>query len=163
VAKALSDRPALKMTVQGAASLELEREAFRRERLQVMVLAEKRRQMVLSGAALPAQGEAPLQVAASEYPELLTQVYRRSELPKPQDADGKPKVLPLSEMEALLASYIKVDDESMRELAQRRGVVVRDYLAEKALPPDRLFLGEVKLMGADASWTPRADLMLATP
>ena len=43
VAKALADRPALKITVTGTASLQEEREGLQRESLQQRVLAEKRR------------------------------------------------------------------------------------------------------------------------
>ncbi|MBP9906402.1 MAG: DUF748 domain-containing protein, partial [Rhodoferax sp.] len=42
VAKALTARPALKMTVTGTASLTLEADAFRREQLNALLLAEKR-------------------------------------------------------------------------------------------------------------------------
>ncbi|NJS36129.1 MAG: DUF748 domain-containing protein [Brachymonas sp.] len=51
VIKALTDRPALKMTVIGQASAEVEREAFKKERLKQLVIAEKRRNAVSSGAA----------------------------------------------------------------------------------------------------------------
>ena len=51
VIKALTDRPSLKMTVIGQASAEVEREAFKKERLKALVAAEKRRNAVSSGAA----------------------------------------------------------------------------------------------------------------
>ncbi|MDB5818430.1 MAG: hypothetical protein JWQ11_2070, partial [Rhizobacter sp.] len=51
VAKALADRPALKMTVTGTADVEAEREAYRRERLMQLVQAEKRRASATSGAS----------------------------------------------------------------------------------------------------------------
>ena len=52
VAKALLERPALKMTVVGLSNLEEEREAFKRERLKALLQAEKRRaQVVASGSA----------------------------------------------------------------------------------------------------------------
>ncbi len=163
VVKALNDRPGLKMTVQGGASLELEREALKRARLSSLVLAEKRRNMVLAGASLPTASEPALTVAAGEYPGLLAAAFRRSELPKPLDDAGKPKELPLADMENLLVAYIKVDEELVRELAQQRGLAVRNYLASRQLPLDRLFLGPAKLAGNEANWTPRAELTLATP
>ncbi len=163
VVKALNDRPGLKMTVQGGASLELEREALKRALLSSLVLAEKRRNMVLAGASLPTASEPALTVAAGEYPGLLAAAFRRSELPKPLDDAGKPKELPLADMENLLVAYIKVDEELVRELAQQRGLAVRDYLASRQLPLDRLFLGPAKLAGNEANWMPRAELTLATP
>jgi uncharacterized protein involved in outer membrane biogenesis len=163
VAKALADRPGLKLTVEGGARLEQEGDALRRERLGAMLVAEKRRQLVLAGAALPAPTDAPLEVSAAEYPALLSQVYRRSEVPKPLDDAGQIKELPPPEMEALLLSTISIDEAAIRELAQRRGVVVRDYLATKELAQERLSLGPGKISGAEANWSPRADLVLATP
>jgi hypothetical protein len=43
VAKVLTDRPALIMTVTGTARLDVERDAYKRERLQALVAGEKRR------------------------------------------------------------------------------------------------------------------------
>jgi hypothetical protein len=60
------------------------------------------------------------------------------------------KDIPLEEMEALLLAHIAVTEDTMRELAVQRGVAVRDYLASKQLPPDRLFLGQVKTGAASA-------------
>ena len=66
-------------------------------------------------------------------------------------------------MEALLLADVKVNDDAMRELAVQRGVAVKDYLAGKNLPPERLFLGAAKAVPPEAKWTPRAELNLAIP
>lgn len=163
IAKALADRPGLKMTVEGGARLEQEGSALRRAGLNAMLIAEKRRQLVLAGVKLDAQADASLEASATEAPTLLSAVYRRSDLPKPLDAAGKAKDLPHGEMEALLLSYIKVDEEVVRELAQARAVAIRDYLGSKQIPLERLFLGAVTVAGGDSNWTPRANLVLATP
>ena len=47
-------------------------------------------------------------------------------------------------MEALLLASIVVADDAMQQLAVRRGVAVRDYLATRAIPIERLFLGAPK-------------------
>ena len=184
VAKALVERPALKMTVVGTASLEVERDAYKRERLQAMVVAEKRR--ALGDAA---KGTTTVTVSAAEYPDLLKAVYKRAEFPKPRNLVGLAKDIPQPEMEALLLTNISVTPETMRELATRRGTVVRDYLASRQLPLERLFLGAPRTgaekpasanaapagsaTGATAAtgatvappsapWSPRAELVLAT-
>ena len=64
-------------------------------------------------------------------------------------------------MEALILANMIVDDDAMQQLAVRRGVAVRDYLATKRSPPSRLFLGAPKMASNDSNWTPRADLKLA--
>jgi len=49
----------------------------------------------------------------------------------------------------------------MQQLAVRRGIAVRDYLAQHAVPTDRLFLGAPKAASAGSDWTPHVDLKLA--
>ena len=73
---------------------------------------------------------------------------------------GLAKDLPAGEMEALLLASITVSDDAMQQLAVRRAVVVRDYLATKDLPTRRLFLGAPKTAPGEGAWTPRADLKL---
>ena len=165
VAKVLADRPALIMTVTGTARLDVERDAYRRERLQTLVAGEKRRQQ---------GGTGTVAVSPAEYPELLKSVYRRADITKPRNVVGMAKDVPVAEMEALLMASIPVTDENMRELALRRGVAVRDHLASRQLAMERLFLGAPRTApdkapatpatpasGAAAGpWTPRAELAL---
>jgi hypothetical protein len=156
VAHALLERPALKMTVVGTASLDMEREGFKREQLQAMVVAEKRRTS-RDGAA-----NTPQEVSAQEYPALLKTVYRRANFPKPRNLIGMIKDLPVAEMEALLLANLPATETAIQELAIRRGVTVRDHLASLKLPPERLFLGASKAVNADANWLPHAELNLST-
>jgi len=159
VAKALADRPALKLTVVGTSSMEAEREGFKRERLDELVRAEKRRSTVKEGGTTGAE----VNISAAEYPALLKEVYKRADMPKPRNLIGLAKELPVPEMENLLLADIKVSDDAMRELAVQRGVAVKDYLATRNLSPDRLFLGAAKAVPPEAKWTPRAELNLAMP
>ena len=140
VAKALTDRPALKLTVVGTASLEVERDGYQRERLKALVDAEKRRTAVVAGQT----ATATVSVSDAEYPALLKEVYKRADIPKPRNVVGLAKDLPAAEMEALLLANIPVNEDLMRELALQRGVAVKDYLSSKQLPVERLFLGAAK-------------------
>jgi hypothetical protein len=159
VAKALMDRPSLKLTVVGTSSVEAEREGFKRERLAALVRAEKRRITVKEGGTT----SAAVSISPAEYPELLKEVYKRADMPKPRNLIGLARDLPVPEMEKLLLADIKVNDDAMRELAVQRGVAVKDYLASRELPPERLFLGAAKAIPPEAKWTPRAELNLAMP
>lgn len=169
VAKALGDRPSLKMTVVGTAALDAERAGYKRERLNALVQAEKRREQTVSGAS---SGSASVTVSPAEYPALLRAVYKRADMPKPRNLIGMAKDLPQPEMEALLLAGVPATEEQMRELATQRGVAVRDYLAARQLPMERLFLGAPRTGAgkapadtkapADAPWTPRAELQLTT-
>ena len=118
VAKALAERPALTVTVVGTASLAAERDALKRELLQQRMLAEKRRTATRAGEALP------LVVGAAEYPALLAEVYKRTDLPKPRNVVGLVKELPVAEMEALLLANTAVSDEQVRALATQRATAV---------------------------------------
>jgi uncharacterized protein involved in outer membrane biogenesis len=158
VAKALNDRPALKMTVVGTSSLDKEREAYQRQQLRRLAQAEKRRASVRAGQ--DASTLAPLTDA--EYPALLAAVYKRSEVTKPRNMVGLAKDLPTSEMEDLLLTSIPVDEESMRQLAVDRGAAVRDYLLEQKVPGEQLFLGAVRTKAEGDNWKPGAELKLAT-
>jgi hypothetical protein len=60
-------------------------------------------------------------------------------------------------MEALLLARIVVDEDAMQQLAVRRGVVVRDYLATRELPSSRLFLGAPKVARATPPTGSRAS------
>jgi hypothetical protein len=159
VAKALNDRPALKMTVVGTASLEAEREAYKKERLRALLVAEKRRGM-LAGNASAAEAGATLTISDAEAPALLKEVYKRADITKPRNLAGVAQDIPLPEMEALLLANIDVTEDAIRQLAVQRGVAVKDYLSGQKLPVERLFLGAVKPVANDPKWTPRAELNL---
>jgi hypothetical protein len=158
VAKALNDRPALALTVTGTAALDTERDALKRERLGGLLLVEKRRRALLSGA--DAAQVAP--VDAAEYPALLKAVYRRADMVKPRNAVGLTQDISTQDMETLLMAQMVVANDAAQDLAQQRGVVVRDYLASQQIPTERLFLGAAKVAPADANWTPKAELSLGT-
>jgi hypothetical protein len=114
------------------------------------------------------------------YAQALRRLYRRADVPgKPRNAIGLLRDIPVPEMEALLLAHIDVGDDAMRQLAVQRGVAVKDYLAGKQLPPERLFLGAARTGSAAAApaaasasapasapasgsgWSPRAELALA--
>jgi uncharacterized protein involved in outer membrane biogenesis len=157
VAKALIDRPALSLTVTGESRLDSENDAWKKERLRQLVRAEKRRQAIAGGA----DATAAITVSAEEYPALLKEVYRRADIVKPKNVLGLTKDLPPDEMEQLILANMVVADDAMQQLAVRRGVAVRDYLATKDVATSRLFLGAPKVASSDSNWTPRADLKLA--
>lgn len=157
VAQAMKARTSLTMTVAGTASLEAEREGYKREQLSALMLAEKRRAAVVAGR--PAETVTP--VTEAERPELLKVVYRRARIPKPRNVLGLAKDLPPAEMETLLLASIPVTQEHMRELAQTRGVAVKDYLSSRELPQERLFLGASKMEAAEGKGVPHAELSLA--
>ena len=165
VAKALTDRPSLKLTVVGASNLDAERDGYKRARLDELVRAEKRRSVATGGGTVTAV----VSVTAAEYPALLKEVYKRADISKPRSVIGLAKDLPVDDMEKLLLADIKVNEDAMQALALQRGVAVKEYLASKDLPLERLLLGAVNPdkteakanAKTDTKWVPRADLNIA--
>ena len=152
VAKALVDRPALKLTVTGTANLAEEREGLQRERLQQLVRAEKRR----------AQPDSTEPVTADEYPALLKAAYGRANIPKPRNLVGIAKDLTVPEMEALLMANQPATEAMAAELAAQRGHAIQSYLAAQKLPAERLFLAAPKTGSQVPKGAPQAELSLAT-
>ena len=52
---------------------------------------------------------------------------------------------PVEEMEKLILANSAVDEEDLRDLADRRAKVVRDWLLAHEVPGERLFMLPVKL------------------
>ncbi|OJU89790.1 MAG: hypothetical protein BGO13_00780 [Burkholderiales bacterium 66-5] len=161
IAQALADRPALKATVIGWALPRQEKDGWKEQQLQAMLLAEKRREAVQEGK----DAAAIAQVSAEEYPALLKRVYQRAgNIKKPRNLIGMAKDLPQVEMEKLLLDSIAVPDDAMQALALARSVAVRDYLAEHKVPVDRLFIGASKLQQPgekDQPSAPQVQLQLS--
>ena len=164
IAKALTERPALKLEVAGRVDPKSENDAIERQRLEARLRALKRRQAGGGDAAGEEPAEpvgqagqsqagqsqgrqeappAPARVTISkeEYPVLLKQLYEDTKLPdKPRNALGLAKTLEVAEMEKLLLGAIEVDAEAVRRLALRRAQVVRDWLATRGrISGDRMF------------------------
>ena len=170
IAKALADRPVLHVTVVGTASLAIERDALKRERLKALLLAEKRRRAAVGGQDAAAVAE----LTDAEYPVLLKDVYRRADIAKPRNLVGLAKDLSAADMEALLLASLPVNEDSIRTLAQQRGVAVKDYLASRKVGVERLFLGAPKTAASEAAngpgaqdpstapWKPHAELSITS-
>ena len=174
VAKALQDRPGLRMTVTGTADPTAEHEALQAAWVQQRVLAEQRRLALREGSA----PDAPLPALdAATRETLLRQVYADTKLPdKPRNVLGLAKDIPVAQMEALLRKAAPVNEDTVRQLALDRGIAVRDALLARGLPSERLFLaaprphaltpptGEGTAAGAKDSqpWQPSAQLSLDT-
>ena len=156
VGKALLDKPGLRLTVVGTASLEREVDAIKRDRLAGQLLVEKRR----AAASAAKDVTAVSAVTPEETPALLKEVYRRSSIKKPRNLVGLSKDLPAAEMEGLLLQSIMVDEDAVRALAQNRSLAVREFLTARKVPSDRLFMGEGDVAPAQADWQPRAELSI---
>lgn len=172
VAKALTDKPSLNLTIIGSADLDLEREAIKLAQLERAMLAQRRlelqRRQTSSGDAEAASAD--LSLSDADRSRLLKSVYEATKLPaKPRNLLGFAKDLPAAEMRSLLLASFPVDEEGVRALGLARGVAVRDALIAKGLPNSRIFLASPKLHHSEEgvkavgdAWTPTVELKLAT-
>ncbi|OYT99269.1 MAG: hypothetical protein CFE40_05215 [Burkholderiales bacterium PBB1] len=168
VAKALADRPSLKMTVTGVSDPVIERDGYVQAVLDARLAQERKKEAARAGAAAVA-ASAPAAAptfAAGEREELLKAVYKDTDIPdKPRNLVGLAKSLPAAEMEALLKSTIEVTPDAMRQLALQRGLAVRDALVARGLPSERLFVAAPKVRspaGDGVAWLPSAKLSLTS-
>ena len=144
VAKALIDRPAVKVDVAGRVDPAQDREALKRSAVDRQVRAQKFIDLVKGGEP-PASVDA-VEVPAAEYDALLTRAYTTATFTKPRNAIGLPKDLSRNEMEALLLANAAVSDEDLRSLAERRAEAVRASLINgEHVPEARVFLLAPKL------------------
>lgn len=148
LAKALADRPALKLEIDGRIDLERDPEGLKHARLERKVKALKREEM--SKAGVESSSLAEIEISAREYPALLERVYRAEKFPKPRNLVGLVKTLPVEEMEKLILTNSAVDEDDLRALGDRRAKAVRDWLVDHAVPAERIFLLPTRLGEAGA-------------
>lgn len=145
LAKALHDRPSLKLEIAGHVDGEKDREALRQSLFDRKIRAQKRKDLVGKGGQVPSLDN--VVVDAKEYPEYLKRAYREEKFPKPRNFIGMVKDIPVPEMEKLMFAHLQVTDDDLRLLAQRRAQAVKDFLiATKQVEPGRVFLVEPRTL-----------------
>lgn len=165
LAKALIDRPELKLEIEPKVDAEHDPEGLKRARIDRKVRALKREDMTRRNVA---SGSAEtVEVSAEEYPALLERVYRDEKFPKPRNVIGLTKSLPVEEMEKLMLANSAVDEDDLRGLGDRRARAVRDWLVEHQVPAERVFILPGKILaggsgtnGEGKSKGSRADFSL---
>jgi hypothetical protein len=156
LAKALDDRPGLKLDITGRVDPEKDREGLRQATLEHKVKAQKLAQLVKEGKEVGSASEVTLD--EKDYLPMLEQAYKQEKFPKPRNFIGMAKSLPREEMEKLMLANAQVGDEELRDLATRRAKAVADWLGTAGkIPRERIFLLPPKL-AADGSGPKDAPL-----
>ena len=162
VAKALTERPALKMEITGRVDADSDREGLRRAALARKVKAQKLKDLLKGGSAVPSLDD--ITVAPGEYEKYLSAAYGDEKFQKPRNAIGLTRRLPAPEMEQLMLANTNVSDDELRELAGQRAQAIRDWLAGNGkISAERVFLVAPRLSAAgikDKGRPNRADLAL---
>jgi len=148
LAKALADRPGLRIDASGRAIADIDRDGLERATLDHALRVQKAKALASDGASAPPLDS--LTIDSTEQAKLLLAVYRETDLPdKPRNFFGIAKKLPAAEMEArLLASY-RIDNGALTALANRRAEAVKQWLTgQGGVAAERIFIVAPKL-GAD--------------
>jgi hypothetical protein len=142
--KALTERPGLKLDVAGRVDPEADREGLKRASIERKMKAEKFDDLRREGKA-PASADA-VTIEKGEYERYLRRAYDDEKFPKPRNAIGIAKDLPVTEMETLMLTHAQVTDEDLRLLANARAQSAKDWIVtEGKIPAERVFIVAPKL------------------
>jgi len=148
LATAMDNRPALKLEISGRFDPVNDLEGLKRVKIERKVKAQKVKELTRQGTAPKSVDE--VRIEGNEYERLLKAVYSEEKFPKPRNAIGLAKDLPVPEMESLMLKNTQVTDDELRELANRRAQMVRDYLLEIGKAGvDRLFIAAPTAVDGD--------------
>jgi uncharacterized protein involved in outer membrane biogenesis len=142
--KALNERPGLKLDVAGRVDPGVDREGLKRASIDRKVKAQKFDDLRRAGKA-PASADA-VTVESAEYEKYLRRAYGDEKFPKPRNAIGFARELPVPEMETLILTHAQVTDEDLRLLANARAQAAKDWIVDEGkVPAERVFLVAPKL------------------
>lgn len=120
IVKALNDRPALKMTVVGESREAEDKEAWKTEELDRLLLAQKRRNVIREGKS----GDEVMEFSDAERPALLKAVYVPTSKAPQHGRNGQGSACRPDDG-AAGGQHQGAFNDAMRELALARGVAVR--------------------------------------
>ena len=103
LAKALNNRPALKLEITGRVDPLTDLDGLKRVQIERKVKAQKLKDLVRKGEAPRSVDD--VQVASTEYPQYLKAAYGEESFPKPRNVIGLAQDLPVPEMEKLMMQY----------------------------------------------------------
>ena len=154
LAKALNDRPGLKLEVTGQADPDADRAALGRALLDRKLRARKLEETTGKGAEGGALRDVVL--TPEERARHLSAMAREAGVVPPKDAPD-----PLKATEDALLAKQAVGDDELRALAERRGRSVRNWLVEKGgVPVERVFVMVPKIDAPDGKGVSRAVFSL---
>lgn len=143
IAKALHDRPSLKIDIEGHVDMEKDREGLKKFLFDRKVKAQKLKEMIKKGQ--PAVPVDEVKIEPAEYGKYLKMAYKEEKFPKPKNFIGMAKDLPVPEMEKLMFTHIEVKESDLRTLASQRAMKVKDTILKSGqVEPERVFILEPK-------------------
>lgn len=148
VAKALRDRPSLKMDIEGHVDMERDRDGLKHFLFERKVKAQMLKDMTRRGE--PAVPVDEIRIDQASYGKFLKAAYKQEKFPKPRNFVGLAKDLPPPEMEKLMLTHTEVSDGDLRALAARRAMKVKEIIMKSGqIEPERLFIVEPKSLAPE--------------
>jgi hypothetical protein len=155
IAKALADRTALKLNIEGRVDPKFDKEGYQEAQLDHSIRK-------LSHQSEDS-ADANTKLSAADYNKYLAKVYSAGDFKKPRDAIGLAKTIPPDQMKKLILENTPVTDQDMKNLADARANAVRAYLGTKQVASGRMFIVAPKMDASgikDQGKTTRVDLSL---
>lgn len=148
LAKALYERPAIKLDIQGHVDTEKDREALKKAAFMKKIKTQKLNAMIKKGEkAIPVDD---VKVEPNEYHKYLKMAYDGERFAKPKTVIGTTKSLPSQEMEKLIYTHIDIKDEDLRDLANQRAASAKEMLLKTGkVTVDRVFIIEPKTLAPE--------------
>jgi hypothetical protein len=148
VAKALHDRPSLRIDIEGHVDLDRDRDGLKQLLFNRKIKVQKLNEMMKKGQ--PAVPVDELKIEPPEYEKYLKMAYKEEKFPKPKNFLGIAKDIPVSEMEKLMLTNTQVTDGDLRALASQRAMKVKDaILSSGQVEPERVFIIEPKSLAPE--------------
>jgi hypothetical protein len=145
IVKALDDRPALKLDIEGRVDVERDTEGLKNYLVQRKVRAQKLKELMKKeSGTIPVDD---VKIEPGEYDKFLRMAYDADKFSKPRNIIGLAKTLPVPEMEKLMLTNTAVKDEDLRALANQRATNAKDAILKPGkITSDRVFVVEPKIL-----------------
>ncbi|WP_321799854.1 DUF748 domain-containing protein [Caballeronia sp. J97] len=145
IAKALADKPSIRVDVTGRVDPKTDEPALRTAWLDQQVKRAKVRDMSSNGENVDWNA---IKISDADYDKYLTKAYKSADFKKPTNFIGMTKSVPDADMKAALTKNAPVDEGSLRDLAQRRAQAVQEYFDGK-IDSERIFVVAPKMNADD--------------
>jgi hypothetical protein len=141
--KALQDKSSLRLDITGHVDVERDKEGLKQYLLQKKAKTQKLKDLLKKSSESITVDE--VKIEPQEYEKYLRLAYKAEKFPKPRNAIGLEKTIPVEEMEKLMLTNTEVKDEDLRSLAAQRSVRVKDAILKTGqVEAGRLFVVEPK-------------------
>ncbi len=148
LAKALAEKPSLKLEIEGYVDKERDREGLKQYLVQKKVRTQKLKDLMKrSSEDIPVDN---VKIEPGEYEKYLRLAYKSEKFPKPRNMIGLQKTIPVEEMEKLMVTHTTVTEEDLRSLAKQRSARVMQRIVKAGqVEAGRLFVVEPRSLSPE--------------